>query len=90
MENVIIKKENLLAVYKKKHHNDDDYELGSPEDLEKLKIKEIFVLEPSKSNQCIYQELMLYKEIYRKLSAQVEILKKSVQRYQKLYDVRKV
>ena len=80
LENLIIKKDNQLAVFRKKFDKffeKDEYNCFIIE-------KEIYVLEPHSSINHINNELLRYKDAFEKLSLHVTETKANLSKYEKI------
>lgn len=80
MENLLIKKDNQLSIFKRKidkFFEKDDYNCLNIE-------KEIYVLEPHASINQINNELLCYKEAYEKLNQHIAETKANVTKYEKI------
>lgn len=81
-----MKKDNIIAGLKKKSEKreDDDYDTLSSNN----NYREIYVTQPSVALNQVYDELILYKQIYTKISEQSLHIKKSLVRYEQTINVK--
>jgi hypothetical protein len=77
VENAIIKKDNIIELLKRKLAQLNEL----PFNKNSTKKEEVYIIEPSKAVTQIHEELQVYKEIFKKLSAESKSNKEHISKY---------
>lgn len=86
LENVILKKDNIIESLKKRYEKQIETE-SNLQSKENVVVKEIYLSNPSDAVNRVHDELMLYKQLYVKMGEQIMYAKKSLLKYESLNNV---